>query len=43
MHPVPLKLITGFKNNPIKDSFLAQVKKLEPETYKKWDELFQSK
>jgi RIO-like serine/threonine protein kinase len=39
-HPVPLKLLRDLNRILLKDSFLAQVKKLEPDTYKKWDQYF---
>lgn len=40
-HPVPLKLLRDLNIILLKDSFLAQVKQLEPETYKEWDMYFQ--
>lgn len=39
-HPVPLKLLRDLKIILLKDSFLARVKKLEPDTYKKWMSYF---
>jgi RIO-like serine/threonine protein kinase len=39
-HPVPLKLLRDLKIILLKDSFLSQVKKLEPDTYKEWDDFF---
>lgn len=39
-HPVPLKLLRDLKIILLKDSFIAQVKKLEPETYKEWGNYF---
>ncbi|MCL6573376.1 MAG: hypothetical protein K6T88_17105 [Bacillus sp. (in: Bacteria)] len=40
VHPVPLKLLRDLKIILLKDSFLAQVKKLEPDTFKMWDNYF---
>ncbi|MFE4143372.1 hypothetical protein ACFX4I_16105 [Peribacillus sp. YIM B13472] len=40
MHPVPLKLLRDLKIILLKESFLAQVKKLEPDTYNEWDDYF---
>ncbi|PEJ27633.1 hypothetical protein CN689_23550 [Peribacillus butanolivorans] len=40
MHPVPLKLLRDLKIILLKDSFLAQVKKLEPETFNEWENYF---
>ena len=40
MHPVPLKLLRDLKIILLKDSFLAQVKKLEPDTFNEWDNYF---
>jgi predicted Ser/Thr protein kinase len=39
-HPVPLKLLRDLKLILLKDSFLSQVKKLEPETFKIWEDFF---
>lgn len=39
-HPVPLKLLRDLKLILLKDSFLSQVKKLEPETFKTWENFF---
>ncbi|WP_375091303.1 hypothetical protein ACDZ29_28190 (plasmid) [Peribacillus sp. RS7] len=40
MHPVPLKLLRDLKIILLKDSFLAQVKKLDPDTFNEWDNYF---
>ncbi|MCM3587492.1 hypothetical protein M3182_17285 [Mesobacillus maritimus] len=40
MHPVPLKLLRDLKIILLKDSFLSQVKQLEPETFQAWDDYF---
>ncbi|MDQ0200233.1 hypothetical protein [Neobacillus ginsengisoli] len=40
-HPVPLKLLRDLNFMLLKDSFLDQVKKLEPKTYKKWMKFFE--
>ncbi|MFD4819717.1 hypothetical protein [Peribacillus butanolivorans] len=40
MHPVPLKLLRDLKIILLKDSFLAQVKKLEPDTFNEWENYF---
>lgn len=40
MHPIPLKLLRDLKIILLKDSFLAQVKKLEPDTFNEWDNYF---
>ncbi|MGG0787120.1 hypothetical protein ABE132_00085 [Peribacillus simplex] len=40
MHPVPLKLLRDLKIILLKDSFLAQVKKLEPDTFNEWEDYF---
>ncbi|MGE7766819.1 hypothetical protein [Peribacillus sp. NPDC096540] len=40
LHPVPLKLLRDLKIILLKDSFLAQVKKLEPETFNEWKNYF---
>jgi predicted Ser/Thr protein kinase len=42
MHPVPLKLLRDLKMMLLKDSFLAEVKRLEPETFMEWDSYFQN-
>jgi predicted Ser/Thr protein kinase len=42
MHPVPLKLLRDLKMMLLKDSFLAEVKRLEPETFSEWDSYFQN-
>jgi predicted Ser/Thr protein kinase len=42
MHPVPLKLLRDLKMMLLKDSFLAEVKRLEPETFREWDSYFQN-
>ncbi|EST11881.1 kinase [Sporolactobacillus laevolacticus] len=36
-HPVPLKLLRDLKMILLKDSFLSQVKKLDPVTFTEWD------
>ncbi|WP_241654731.1 hypothetical protein [Sporolactobacillus shoreae] len=36
-HPVPLKLLRDLKMILLKDSFLSQVKKLDPVTFNEWD------
>jgi predicted Ser/Thr protein kinase len=41
VHPVPLKLLRDLKMILLKDSFLAEVKRLEPETFREWDSYFQ--
>ena len=38
--PVPLKLLRDLNTILLKDSFLAQVKKLEPETFEAWEKYF---
>ncbi|RRN68494.1 hypothetical protein EI200_19375 [Peribacillus simplex] len=43
MHPVPLKLLRDLKMILLKESFLAQVKKLEPDTYNEWEDYFNQK
>ncbi|MFC9599776.1 hypothetical protein ACFTQL_18155 [Peribacillus butanolivorans] len=40
MHPVPLKLLRDLKIILLKDSFLAQVKMLEPDTFNEWENYF---
>ncbi len=40
IHPVPLKLLRDLKIILLKESFLIQVKKLEPDTYKEWENFF---
>ncbi|MFJ7938658.1 hypothetical protein ACIQYG_09080 [Peribacillus sp. NPDC096622] len=40
MHPVPLKLLRDLKIILLKDSFLDQVKKLEPDTFNEWEDYF---
>jgi predicted Ser/Thr protein kinase len=40
IHPVPLKLLRDLNIILLKQSFLAQVKKLEPETFAAWDKYF---
>ncbi|TGA98706.1 hypothetical protein E4665_07565 [Sporolactobacillus shoreae] len=42
-HPVPLKLLRDLQIILLKDSFLMQVKRLEPETYREWENYFNSK
>ncbi|MGE6593764.1 hypothetical protein ACQKFU_30465 [Bacillus mycoides] len=42
-HPVPLKLLRDLKTILLKDSFLAQVKKLEPDTFNEWDKYLSRK
>lgn len=37
--PVPFNLLRDFNEILLKDSFLAQVRKLEPDTYEKWMKL----
>ncbi|WP_233434905.1 hypothetical protein [Mesobacillus jeotgali] len=39
-HPVPLKLLRDLNIILLKDSFLSRVKKLEPDTFKTWEEYF---
>ncbi|WP_226679216.1 protein kinase family protein [Mesobacillus jeotgali] len=41
-HPVPLKLLRDLNIILLKDSFLSRVKKLEPDTFKTWEEYFAS-
>lgn len=41
IHPVPLKLLRDLNIILLKDSFLAWVKQLEPDTYKMWEKYFQ--
>ncbi|MFH0069554.1 hypothetical protein [Peribacillus sp. NPDC056705] len=40
MHPVPLKLLRDLNIILLKESFLAQVKKLEPDTFNEWKDYF---
>ena len=40
IHPVPLKLLRDLNIILLKDSFLAQVKKLEPDTFNMWENYF---
>jgi len=40
IHPVPLKLLRDLNIILLKDSFLAQVMQLEPQTYKEWMDFF---
>ncbi|WHY54363.1 hypothetical protein [Peribacillus simplex] len=40
MHPVPLKLLRDLNIILLKESFLAQVKKLEPDTFNEWEDYF---
>lgn len=40
VHPVPLKLLRDLNIILLKESFLAQVKKLEPETFAAWEKYF---
>jgi predicted Ser/Thr protein kinase len=40
IHPVPLKLLRDLKIILLKDSFLDQVKKLEPDTFNEWEDYF---
>ena len=40
IHPVPLKLLRDLKIILLKDSFLSQVKKLEPDTFNEWEDYF---
>lgn len=40
VHPVPLKLLRDLNIILLKESFLAQVKKLEPETFAAWETYF---
>jgi RIO-like serine/threonine protein kinase len=42
-HPVPIKLIRDLKLLLLKDSFFMQVQKLEPETYRIWNEFLNRK
>ncbi|WP_077620491.1 hypothetical protein [Bacillus sinesaloumensis] len=43
IHPVPIKLIRDLKLLLLKDSFLMQVQKLEPDTYQEWEKYFTKK
>jgi predicted Ser/Thr protein kinase len=40
IHPVPLKLLRDLNMMLLKESFLSQVRKLEPDTYKTWQRNF---
>lgn len=40
IHPVPLKLLRDLNMMLLKESFLSQVRKLEPDTYKTWQRYF---
>jgi RIO-like serine/threonine protein kinase len=40
IHPVPLKLLRDLNMMLMKESFLSQVRKMEPETYKTWQQYF---
>jgi RIO-like serine/threonine protein kinase len=40
MHPVPLKLLRDLNMMLLKESFLSQVRKLEPETFELWQKYF---
>ena len=40
-HPAPIKLLRDLQLMLLKDSFLSQVKKLEPYTYRKWQKYYQ--
>lgn len=40
VHPVPLKLLRDLNMMLLKDSFLSQVRKLEPEMYAEWEKYF---
>ncbi|WP_103652694.1 hypothetical protein [Bacillus thuringiensis] len=39
-YPIPLKLLRDLKIILLKDSFLAQVKNLEPDTFNEWNKYF---
>ncbi|MED4205056.1 AarF/UbiB family protein [Neobacillus mesonae] len=39
-HPVPLKLLRDLKIILLKDAFLSQAKKLEPDTVREWENYF---
>ncbi|WP_066071844.1 hypothetical protein [Neobacillus soli] len=39
-NPVPYRLLRDLKTIQLKDSFLAQVKRLEPDTYTEWENNF---
>lgn len=39
-HPVPLKLLRDLNIILLKDSFLSRVQKMEPDTFKTWEEYF---
>ena len=40
IHPVPLKLLRDLNMMLLKEAFLSQVRKLEPNTYKTWQHYF---
>ncbi|MFJ5759029.1 hypothetical protein ACIQAA_07780 [Neobacillus sp. NPDC093182] len=40
IHPVPLKLLRDLNMMLLKESFLTQVRKLEPDTYQTWQRYF---
>ncbi|MDQ1000717.1 putative Ser/Thr protein kinase [Neobacillus niacini] len=40
IHPVPLKLLRDLNMMLLKESFLSQVRKLEPDTYETWQRYF---
>jgi len=40
IHPVPLKLLRDLNMMLLKESFLSQVKRMEPETYEIWQHYF---
>ncbi|MEH7112289.1 hypothetical protein V7124_07890 [Neobacillus niacini] len=40
IHPVPLKLLRDLNRMLLKESFLSQVKRLEPETFEMWQKYF---
>jgi predicted Ser/Thr protein kinase len=40
IHPVPLKLLRDLNMMLLKESFLSQVKRMEPETYEIWQQYF---
>ncbi|MEI4605886.1 hypothetical protein WAG19_29240 [Bacillus cereus] len=42
-YPVPLKLLRDLKTILLKDSFLAQVKKIEPNTFNEWNKYLNRK
>ena len=41
-HPVPLKLLRDLNIILLKDSFLSRVKKMDPDTFKTWEEYFEN-